>query len=141
MFTAIDKTAASRFANLTCICSTKELLWIDDSISDTPALKWSHNQGEKKGDNVDILVIPGAYFNVATEHQSEVVVVYSRDSGSLQAVQISADRPTRLLALPWSPGGLPEPLFDLNLLPFQSLWEHRGSASIAGTTSDGRSSS
>jgi len=102
-------------------------------MGSTPALRWSHDQA----DDVDILVIPDSFFDEGNEYVSEVVIVYSRNSGLVQAVQLSVDRPARLRALPFSPGGLAIPLFDLSLLPFQNQNEHRGSACIVGAASDG----
>jgi hypothetical protein len=137
-FTAIDKTAAARDAQFTCICSTKELMWITDTTNGAPDLRWSHHRGEKQSTDVDILVIPADQFGDGDRlEQMETVMVFSPDLGTVQAVQVSTDRPARLMAMPWVPGGITKPIRSPVLLPFQDLSEHHGSAYVVGATNEG----
>ena len=47
-FVSLDKTAASRGANYTCLCTTFELMWIDECRIGPPILSWRHNYGDGK---------------------------------------------------------------------------------------------
>ena len=57
VFTCLEKTALARGATYTCICTTYEIMWIDECKVGAPALSWKHDYGAGRGRELEVTVI------------------------------------------------------------------------------------
>lgn len=58
-FTAVDTTASSRQATYTCLVTTREVLWVDETASASPpALSWKHEFSEGEARDLEITHVP-----------------------------------------------------------------------------------
>lgn len=57
IFTAIEKTASQRKAPCLTLCTTHEVIWIDELRPGVPALSWRHDYGGGRQRDLEISVI------------------------------------------------------------------------------------
>ncbi len=57
MFTSLEKTAAARGATYTCICTTYEVMSIDECKIGFPVLNWRHDYEGGKMRDLEVTVV------------------------------------------------------------------------------------
>ena len=58
MFTSLEKTAVLRDSTYTILCTTYEVIWIDDLRPGVPALSWRHDYGGGRLRDLELSVLP-----------------------------------------------------------------------------------
>ena len=56
-FTSLEKTATERRSAICAVCTTHEVMWIDESRPSTPVLSWTHEFGSGKIRDMELTTI------------------------------------------------------------------------------------
>lgn len=114
MMTALDRTAPLRDSAFIYVCTTKHVLWIDQSASHSPVLRWRHELGGQTDPELQLVVVASPE---SSEPREDAVLVYQPTSGRVHATLSSNSSPAALVSGPWT---LTVPQMGVinNLLPF-----------------------
>jgi len=56
-FTSLEKTAALRPASFTCLCTSQEVIWMDETRPGDSVLSWRHDYGGGRVDDLEVAVV------------------------------------------------------------------------------------
>lgn len=93
-FTSIDKTSLQRGALHTALCTTHEVLWIDELKPGPPVLSVKHEYGDGELRDLDLSFI-------ASERSGSHLLLSSRSNPLVQVFDTSATPPLKLLSSPY----------------------------------------
>lgn len=120
LFTSIDKSASLRGAALTCVTTTREVIWIDEYQVGPPVFRWIHDYGASKVKDLEISVY-SANPEDSEDGPSfwETIILSSPSSELTAAIRVSTGPPVTVVTKPWLVHGLTQgsPLRDLIVLP------------------------
>ncbi|RXK40685.1 hypothetical protein M231_01936 [Tremella mesenterica] len=91
-FTALEKTALRRNAAVTCVATTFEVMWVDETLPGIPQLSWRHEYGNGSVKVMLLLAIPN--------FQSETILLSSSSLPHILAFYITNSFPVRSIHPP-----------------------------------------
>ncbi|WWD22865.1 hypothetical protein CI109_107360 [Kwoniella shandongensis] len=95
-FTSLDKTAQERGLSHSVLCTTHEVIWLDESQPDTPLLSWKHDYGAGKNRDLEVTAGPG----VGTKDTG--VLLHSRSQPMIMVFHTTKSSPLRSLSQPYA---------------------------------------
>ncbi|ORY30819.1 hypothetical protein BCR39DRAFT_587775 [Naematelia encephala] len=129
-FTSLDPTALLRGATYTCLCTTYEVMWIDECATGIPAASWRHDFGSGKVKDLAVRTLQ-------TE-TGEVTLLYSHSDPFVMVFHVTSSPPIRSLHPPY-PLPLSIPRGGLNAMTTMTIRrKHRRPTTIlVGLSRDG----
>lgn len=119
-FTSIDKDASLRQADFRCLCTTRQLIWIDES-SRKESLRWDHDFGGGSATDIDLVAIPDLSSS-EDDAAAEVVMLSSLSVDYIQGIKLATRPQTAVVTLPWClpTGGKAQSLQAISSVSYQS---------------------
>lgn len=81
------------------MCTSKQVLWIDQTGSQPPILRWRHELGGEQDHDLGLAVFASPEDSPV---QGDTVLVYQPSSGRVHCALTSNDRPAALVSDPWA---------------------------------------
>ncbi|WVR03251.1 hypothetical protein IAU60_000242 [Kwoniella sp. DSM 27419] len=125
-FTSLEKTALERLSAYTALCTTREIIWLQDAKPGSAALSWKHGLLDTQGLEVTAVVGHG--------HRDSCMILSGPSQRHLLAFATTGPGTLRALSAPYA---IPLPMDGLSsLIPFTPASSHQ-SRSLLAIASDG----
>ncbi|ORX34919.1 hypothetical protein BD324DRAFT_104438 [Kockovaella imperatae] len=133
-FVGIEKTAMIRGVTYTLLCTTKEIMLIDDHAIGPPVLSLMHNYGSGQQKDLEMSFI-------RSEDHGDCTFLSSRSNPLVMVFRLSFDPPVRSLTTPYSLhlplSSMDKPLQSFNIIRLSRWRPHRRSHALLGMSCDG----
>ncbi|KAK4683966.1 hypothetical protein P7C73_g6240, partial [Tremellales sp. Uapishka_1] len=94
VFTCLEKTALERKATYTCLCTTHEIVWIDETKVGPPVLSWKHDYGGGR--------LRDLYVTVVRNDEGENYLLSSPSDPLVMVCRVPSFPPLRFQIKPYS---------------------------------------
>ena len=78
-FTSLDKTTSARRATYTTLCTTHEVLWIDEYKVGPPVLSWKHNYGGGRIRDLNLTLFETAHGGDFSDRSAICIIAHWHD--------------------------------------------------------------
>ncbi|KAK8844585.1 hypothetical protein IAR55_006432 [Kwoniella newhampshirensis] len=95
-FTSLEKTAQERGLSYTTLCTTHEVIWLDESRPNAAPLSWRHDFGAGTQRDLEVVTMPGA------GSKDMCTLLYSPSEATVMAFHSTKLSPVRSLCPPYA---------------------------------------